>query len=321
MLDEGDSSNSGNANSEDLAELTLNGAAKPSEIMRERLQAYNKQIRKGMSLADQLDMRDPQCVTEMADSIFHNMRRIEVEHKLPLDFLSKVQIPSEVKDTSRAFLVEWIIDVHRKFRLVPETLYVTVMLIDRFLSLKQIKKSQLHILGVTGLLIATKYEEIYPPELKDLLSVSENKFTRTEVLQMENDILLALQFQITTPSAYRFLERFRKLLPSVSNDDQAFFFAQYIQEIALLDAGLLKYRPSEVAAASLILAFRGLKKTGTAWNKEIEELTGMCEKDLLPIVDDVKSFVVEVNPRFLTTLKYKFSKEQYKAVASLPFEF
>lgn len=100
-----------------------------------------------------------------------------------------MQIPSEVKDTSRAFLVEWIIDVHRKFRLVPETLYVAVQLIDRYLSIKQIKKNQLHILGVTALLIATKYEEIYPPELKDLLSVSENKFTRSEVLEMERDIL------------------------------------------------------------------------------------------------------------------------------------
>jgi len=83
-----------------------------------------------------------------------------------------------VKDTSRAFLVEWIIDVHRKFRLQSETLYVTVRIIDRFLSKQPIKKSQLHILGVTALLISTKYEEIYPPDLKELLQVSENKFTR-----------------------------------------------------------------------------------------------------------------------------------------------
>ena len=108
------------------------------------------------------------------------------------NYLSKVQLPTEVKDTSRAFLVEWIIDVHRKFRLMPETLYVTVFLIDRFLSLKQIKKSQLHILGVTSLLISTKYEEIYPPDLKDLLSVSENKFSRAEVLAMEQDMLKTL---------------------------------------------------------------------------------------------------------------------------------
>lgn len=86
-------------------------------------------------------MRDPQCIAELADGIFRNMRRDELIDKLPLDFLSKTQVSNEVKDTSRAFLVEWIIDVHRKFRLLPETLYVTVQLIDRYLSKKQIKKT------------------------------------------------------------------------------------------------------------------------------------------------------------------------------------
>jgi cyclin B len=158
-------------------------------------------------------------VSELAQEIYTTMREQELALKIEPDYLSKVQIPTEVKDTSRAFLVEWIIDVHRKFRLLPETLYVTVFLIDRFLSLKQIKKSQLHILGVTSLLISTKYEEIYPPELKDLLSVSENKFTRKEVLVMEREMLTTLEFNLTTPSAYRFLERFRRLSTTTANDD------------------------------------------------------------------------------------------------------
>ena len=138
-----------------------------------------------MTFSDQLDLRNPQMVAEFATDIYNTMRKQEKIFMVEANYLSKVQLPTEVKDTSRAFLVEWIIDVHRKFRLMPETLYVTVFLIDRFLSLKQIKKSQLHILGVTSLLISTKYEEIYPPDLKDLLSVSENKFSRAEVLAME----------------------------------------------------------------------------------------------------------------------------------------
>jgi len=124
-------------------------------------------------------------VSEFATDIYATMKEQEKLFCVEANYLQKVQLVTEVKDTSRAFLVEWIIDVHRKFRLLPETLYVTVFLIDRFLSLKQIKKSQLHILGVTSLLISTKYEEIYPPDLKDLLSVSENKFSRAEVLAME----------------------------------------------------------------------------------------------------------------------------------------
>ena len=134
---------------------------------------------------------------------------------------------SEVKDTSRAFLVEWIIDVHRKFRLMPESLYLTVLIVDRYLSLVQIKKSQLHSLGLTAILIATKYAEIYPPSLQELLSVSENKFSRRDVIEMEHMMLSRLEFGVLAPSAYRFLERFSKL-STVAHDEQTFFFAQYI---------------------------------------------------------------------------------------------
>lgn len=144
VVEEENSLDSHNAKSEDLSEMTKQREQKPSEVsetFKERLQVYKKSLMKGMSFTDQLDMRDPQCVTEFAHDIFSNMRRLEQGYQLQPDYLSKVQLPSEVKDTSRAFLVEWIIDVHRKFRLMSETLYTTVFLIDRYLSLQQIKKS------------------------------------------------------------------------------------------------------------------------------------------------------------------------------------
>ena len=216
--------------------------------------------------------------------------------------MKKVQ--SEIKDTSRGFLVEWIIDVHRKFRLMPETLYVTVSIIDRYLSKQNIKKSQLHMLGVASILIATKYEEIYAPDLKDLLQISENKFSKEEVLKMEFDILTTLDFDFHAPSAYRFMERYRKL-SNTASDDQVFFFGQYLCEISLLDAFLLKHRPSEIAAASFILSAKAIKKIN-AWNSDMERWTGYKEKDLKEAIDDVKQFACEVNPKFLSTLKYKF---------------
>ena len=289
-----------------------------NEVFKERLEQYKLTLTKTLGFTDSVELQNPQFVAEFAQDIYTTMREKELVLKIEPDYLAKMQISTEVKDTSRAFLVEWIIDVHRKFRLMPETLYVTVFLIDRFLSLKQIKKSQLHILGVTTLLIATKYEEIYPPDLKDLLSVSENKFTRTEVLSMERDILRTLEFNFTTPSAYRFLERFRRL--SSTTDDKVFFFAQYIQEISLLDASLLKYRPSEIAAASLILSVKSLKKVNI-WNKEMENATQLAVEHMSKVAEDVKSFVLEVNPKFLTTLKYKFTKPEYLEVANIAFKF
>lgn len=101
---------------------------------------------------------------------------------------------------------------------MSETLYVTVGIIDRYLALVPIKKAQLHLLGVTAMLIATKYEEIYPPELKDLLNLAENKFTKDEVLSMENEILRTLEFNFFSPSSLRFIERYRRISNTASDD-------------------------------------------------------------------------------------------------------
>lgn len=158
---------------------------------------------KGMSLSDKLDFRDPQNVSEFTHEIYQNMIRTEEQGMVDHQYLQKVQ--TEIKDTSRAFLIEWIIDVHRKFRLLPEALYVTIYLIDQYMSKQKINKSQLHLIGVTTLWISAKYEEIYPPDLNQFLQVSENKFTRAQVLEMEKDVLQKLNFMITVPSSYRFL--------------------------------------------------------------------------------------------------------------------
>lgn len=101
--------------------------------MKERLAQYKKTVLKDMVLSDKLDMRDPQSIAEYAQEIYESMKTLEPHYKIDSEYLSKVQ--TEIKDTSRAFLVEWIIDVHRKFRLMSETLYVTINIVDRYLSI------------------------------------------------------------------------------------------------------------------------------------------------------------------------------------------
>ena len=95
------------------------------------------------------------------------------------------------------------------------------------MSKNKIVKSQLHLLGVTALVLSTKYEEIYPPDIRDLMVVSENKFTKEQLLEMEKEILRELDYNITAPSSYRFLQRFSHLSP-IFSDEEVFFFAQYV---------------------------------------------------------------------------------------------
>ena len=285
---------------------------------RERVKQYKRKEMKNMITQDKIEFKDPQNVSEFTQEIYLKLREQEMANMVDPSYLQKVQ--KEIKDTSRAFLLEWIIDVHRKFRLVPEALYVTQFIIDQFLSKKHIPKSQLHLLGVATLLISTKYEEIYPPDLRDLLAVSENKFTRDQVIQMEKDILLTLDFKVTSPSSYRFLQRFKRISEKTANDDELFFYAQYVQEVSLLDASLLRFTPSQIAAASMILAAKQLRKTN-CWDEDLEKFTGYTSEDLKEACDEVRSFAVEINPKFISTLKYKFSKPEYMKVANYQFKF
>ena len=111
----------------------------------------------------------------------------------------------------RSILIDWLVEVHLKFKLVPESLYLTVNLIDRYLDKEQVNRQKLQLVGVTAMLIACKYEEIYPPLLKDFVFITDNVFSADEILEMELDILVALDFDIQLTTSYRFLERFAKI--------------------------------------------------------------------------------------------------------------
>ena len=92
----------------------------------------------------------------------------------------------------RAILVDWLIDVHLKFKLVGETMFLCVNLIDRFLAKVQISRKKLQLVGVTCMFIASKYEEIYPPDLRDFVYVTDKAYTKEEILEMEGRVLSEL---------------------------------------------------------------------------------------------------------------------------------
>ena len=96
----------------------------------------------------------------------------------------------------RAILIDWLVEVHLKFKLVPESLYLTVNLIDRYLEKEQVNRQRLQLVGVTAMLIACKYEEIYPPIVKDFVYITDNAYSKEEILEMERKMLQTLDFDI-----------------------------------------------------------------------------------------------------------------------------
>ena len=138
-----------------------------------------------------------------------------------------------------------------KFRLVPETLYLCVNIIDRYCKLVQVQRSKLQLVGVTALLIACKYEEIYPPEVRDCVYITDRAYQSSEVLDMEQDIVHKLAFRITVPTAYPFLQRYFTMVKATELIKHA---ASYYTERTLQEHDMLHYRPSLICAAAVILA-------------------------------------------------------------------
>lgn len=138
-----------------------------------------------------------------------------------------------------------------KFRLLPETLYLCINIIDRYLSVVEVPRKKLQLVGVTALLVACKYEEIYPPEVKDCVYITDRAYTRQDVLDMEASIAKVLEFRITVPTGYPFLHRFLHITKAtrVMRNLANFYMERMLQEYSTL-----KYRPSLVAAAAVSLA-------------------------------------------------------------------
>ena len=109
---------------------------------------------------DERDKDDPLCVTGYVQDMYGHFRSKEATTPVYMDN------QPYINERMRSILIDWLVEVHMKFKLFPETLYLTINIIDRYLAKAEVKRAKLQLVGVTALLIASKYEEIYPPELK-----------------------------------------------------------------------------------------------------------------------------------------------------------
>lgn len=78
----------------------------------------------------------------------------------------------------RGILNSWLVEVHLKFKLLPETLYIAINLIDRFIEKCLVVRKEYQLLGITAMMIASKYEERYPPNIEDFIHISDNTYNR-----------------------------------------------------------------------------------------------------------------------------------------------
>mmetsp|Transcript_42834 Transcript_42834/g.128583 ORF Transcript_42834/g.128583 Transcript_42834/m.128583 type:complete len:352 (-) Transcript_42834:465-1520(-) len=261
---------------------------------------------------DKLNENDPQACSAYSVAICQHLRESELVKRASSRYLDKVQM--DVNAKMRAILVDWLVEVSEEYKLCADTLYQAVNYIDRFLSIEVVKRSQLQLVGVTCMWIASKYEEIYPPNVADFCYITDNTCTKMQLVHMEEVILKRLRYDLTVPTAKTFL---RRLLQVCNPDELLHFLSNYLVELSLLDYGMLKFLPSVIAASGVYLANVMLKRT--AWSANLRHYSTYMPPEIATCVMALAAVHQAVsNSPNLAALREKYSHTRFQKISAMP---
>ena len=232
---------------------------------------------------------------------------------------------------------------------MPETLFLTMNVIDRFLEVKAVTRKNLqlvrfisllslvanhhqwhcgllpqreclskHLLlqvGVTAMLIASKYEEIWATEVRDFVYISDKAYTREQILNMEKLMLNALSFNLTVPTAFNFLSRFLKAA-GVNNNKEISTYATYLVELSLPEYAMLKYSHSMTAAAAVYVANKAFQKP-QAYSYALRKHSGFDEISIRPCAQALTNLNKKAEKASLVAVYKKYCNVKYHEVAKV----
>ncbi|KAK7719769.1 G2/mitotic-specific cyclin [Diaporthe eres] len=225
---------------------------------------------------DQEDHDDPLMVAEYAHEIFDYLLTLEPSSLPNPDYMDH---QDELEWKTRSILVDWLIEVHTRFHLLPETLFLAINIIDRFLSEKVVQLDRVQLVGITAMFIASKYEEVLSPHVGNFKHVADNGFSESEILSAERFILQTLEYDLSYPNPMNFLRRISK---ADNYDIQTRTVAKYLLEISVVDRRFMAYRPSHVAATAMYLA-RLILDRGD-WDATLAFYAGYTEEEIEPVL-------------------------------------
>jgi hypothetical protein len=266
--------------------------------------------------ADDIDERDsenPLLCTEVVNQMYDHFNEAEKDVMVEPNYMTNQPY---INERMRSILVDWLVEVHLKFKMVPETLYLTVHIIDRFLENNRVRRSKLQLVGVAALLMASKYEEIYPPELRDLVYITDRAYNKQEILEMENQIVVALDYHLTLPTTHSFLCRFLK---AAHADRMMVQMACYLAERSLQEYSMVKYLPSVIAASAVCIARKSLRRH--PWSPTLVKYTKYDEPDLVDCLAEMEAFNETTTTSSQQAVFKKYSNPKFGAVAKMPLTF
>lgn len=248
----------------------------------------------------------PDCAAEILSVLFREETRFQARPDYMKDQL-------EITDDMRAVLIDWLVQVHRTYKLRSGTLFLAVNVLDRYLARASIVRTRLQLVGVVALLIAAKFEEIDPPTVVDLVHVTDSAFTKNDILQLECQMLITLDFKITAPVAPHFFERFQRVNQC---DDLHRELAMYILELSLVEISMIRHTPSRVVSAALLLSNEVLGSC-PAWPFEMSLNTQLPEHDLRECAEELRALLESAPEKKLVAVQKKYAHTRHGSVSSM----
>ena len=248
-----------------------------------------------------------QNADEYFDDICNELFKNEEKYLVDPKYMSN---QSDINHRMRAILIDWLIDVHLKYKLVPQTMYIAVNLIDRYLEKNETNRAKLQLVGVTAMFIACKYEEIYPPDLKDFVYITDGAYVKQDVLDMEYKMLKSLEFNITFPTPWNIFEIYKKKLDL---DDKTVKLAWFMMELCLINYKILKFKMSVISASAILIAI----KTLGIYRNDFSQIIGIEENNLEECCKEMYNFYVYNSTHNLQAIRKKFSSSKFNEVSKI----
>ena len=259
-----------------------------------------------------------QIPKEYINVIYFNLLKEEEKGIKPMPDYTYMSRQNEINEKMRSILVDWIIDVHFKFGFTDETLFMTVSIIDRYLSICQITRTNFQLLGITALMIACKHEEIDLPKIDDFIYITDNAYVKDEVIKMEEDVLSKLNFAFLYPSPIKFFEY---LSLHFKFEKKHHMMGKYLMESFLLDVKNAKYKPSIIscACAYIVMKFFKMANYHDSYNKKFYVLDETIEKysehNIKECAKDICLLVDNINKTNYQACSKKYSKPEQEKVS------
>lgn len=193
----------------------------------------------------------------------------------------------DINPRMRKILVNWLADVNESYKLRPETLFLAVNVVDRYLMQRTTTRRNFQLVGLTALLIAAKFGECNPPTIQDLAAMADKTYTEDEIAKMELSILVVLEFKIFQPTSWDFLTHYQCFIACTDAEHN---LALRVLMLSLSDYKMIQYSPSHLAAAVFLvtkkLRQQQLPPTFSEITGKTEEVLKGCAKEVCGLLEN-----------------------------------